>query len=320
MEQGWVYVLVNSSIPGVSKVGRTSRPPLQRAAELSAATGVATPFVLAFEQEFADCVLAERLIHAELDRRGWRLTANREFFRGSPGEIVRVVLDVAAASGDGPAPPHVAGAEALLAEADRHLFGQGDTLQDLTEAMRCYRLAAARGSLVALERLGAIHAQLDPRGRIGRRRAMRFLKDGARLGNYYCYVEMAELFAQERHLENFRKAWDKFFAARETMRCAEVEEGHERFALALRRYIGNCLALAEVPGHLSEMMPEAEVLERSVLAALDAVRDAPEARETLMAVLRWTQAALLPGAAVVAPERVRRRVGAWLVRARGVAA
>ena len=47
MEPGWVYVLVNSSMPGIAKVGRTTRAPRDRAAELSGVTGVATPFIVA---------------------------------------------------------------------------------------------------------------------------------------------------------------------------------------------------------------------------------------------------------------------------------
>ena len=105
MEPGWVYVLVNSSMPGLSKVGRTSRPPAERVAELSSATGVATPFVLAFDQQVADSCAAERAVHAELDRRGLRVASNREFFRGPPSEIVRVVLDVAAPRALAPSSP-----------------------------------------------------------------------------------------------------------------------------------------------------------------------------------------------------------------------
>ena len=35
MEPGWGYVLVNSSMPGLAKVGRTTRSPAERVAELS---------------------------------------------------------------------------------------------------------------------------------------------------------------------------------------------------------------------------------------------------------------------------------------------
>lgn len=311
MEHGWIYVLVNSTMPGLAKVGRTTRAPLERVAELSAATGVATPFVLAFDQEFADCVLAERLIHAELDRRGLRLSSAREFFRGPPSEIVRVVLEVAAEAADAPAPPPSPSAEALLAEGDRFLFGEGDALQDLTEAVRCYRLAAARGSLMALERLGSIYGRIKTPSRAGRRRAMQMLKNGARRGNYYCYVEMAELFAADRHLENFAKAWALFFTRRREAPRDEVERGTDRFVNALRRYIGNCLALGLAPQFASEMQPEADALARSLLASLDACRDAPEKRQRLVAILHWAHTALLPRGPEPAPAA---KAGGWWLR------
>jgi hypothetical protein len=287
MPQGWVYVLVNSSIPGLAKVGRTTRPPAERAAELSAATGVPTPFVLAFEQAFAACEQAERDIHAELDRRGCRLAPNREFFRGSPNEIVRVVLQVAALSGDGPDMPPAPSAEKLLTQGDTHLFGAGENLQDMSEACRCYRLAATRGSLIALERLGAIYAQSKGRSRTGRRRALRVLKDGAQRGNYYCYVEMAALYAAEGHAQNCAKAWNLFFSRRADSFRPDVEGGSDRYVLALRRYIQTCLDRGALPGHIDILKQEADAIIQSLIAAIDAAQAAPRTRELLSATLRW---------------------------------
>jgi len=51
---GYIYALVNASMPGLVKVGRTSRDPKDRAAELSGATGVATPFLVVYHEHFAD--------------------------------------------------------------------------------------------------------------------------------------------------------------------------------------------------------------------------------------------------------------------------
>ncbi len=294
LEQGWIYVLVNSSIPGLVKVGRTTRSAHERAAELSAATGVATPFVLAFEQAFADCETAERDIHAELDRRGLRVAPNREFFHGSPAEIVRLVLEVAATAGASPAWRPAASVAELLAEGERHLHGTGETLQDFGEAMRCYRLAAARGSLLAHERLGAIYVQIRSVSRADRRRALHHLKEGARRGNYYCYCEMALLFAQEGHAENFGKAWDLFFDRRAHAFLAEVETGRDLYPAALRSYIAACLELDLPPRHIAELSAAADALMHNLVDALDRVRDAPEARQRLAAALRWSYENLLP--------------------------
>jgi hypothetical protein len=314
MEQGWVYVLVNSSMPGIIKVGRTTRPPGERAAELSAATGVATPFVLAFEQSFTDCVRAEQDIHAELDRRHLRVAMNREFFRGSPADIVRLVLDVAALSGEAPELTPSPNAAAWLEKGDDALFGRGETLQDMTEALRCYRLAVTRGSLVALERLGAIYAQLPGKGRTGRRRAVRYLRDGAKRGNYYCYTELARAYAAERHAANFTKVWKSFFQQRETQYRPEVEIDEARYIAALRIYLCGCIDLDLEPVHMAELKAAAVPLLQTLLVALDKLHDAPEARMRLVGALRWTYENLLP------PPPYRKlpqrwRMPAWVARA-----
>ncbi len=295
-EQGWIYVLVNSTIPGLMKVGRTTRPPAARVAELSAATGVATPFVLAFEQAFADCVSAERLAHAELDRRGLRVAPNREFFRGSPAEIVRIVLDVAA--GAVPPPPAAPARTAfgLLAEGERHLFGTGTHFQDVSDAAHYYRLAAAHGSLVALERLGAIYAQCGTKRRPERRRAMRYLKDGAKRGNYYCYCEMAMVYAREGHLANFHKAWALFFTARGAGFNAEAEAGEYRHARALWHYILACLDLRLSPGHLPALREAAAPLVHVGEEAVQNAAAGPDRRRVAQA-LRWVQQDLVTVAA-----------------------
>jgi hypothetical protein len=318
MNEGWIYVLVNSSVPGLAKVGRTFRPPADRAAELSSATGVATPFVLAFDQPFHDCVAAEAEIHAELDRRGLRAAPNREFFRGATGDIVRVILQAAGTAP--PSPARRASAERLLAEAEQHLFGLGDTLQDLAEAERLYRLAAARGSLIALERLGAIYAETDL-SRTGRRRAMRALKNGAANGNYYCYCEMARLFARDGEIQNFAKAWYLFFARRAAGALPEVETGEARYITALRSYIQLCLEIGIVPQHLPELRDAAVALMDNLVDWLARPRCTPEERRRFAAVLRWSYQNLVPPSHKHLMARGPRTwLPGWIVAPRRVAA
>src|SRR5947207_4857136 len=93
--RGYIYVLVNSSLPGLVKVGKTTRLPSERVQELSGATGVPTPFIVAFEQIFEDCDAAEACVHAALERQGLRQSNNREFFRASAAEVIRVILTTA---------------------------------------------------------------------------------------------------------------------------------------------------------------------------------------------------------------------------------
>ena len=47
-DKGYVYVLVNPSMEGYVKIGKTKRKPEVRVQELSQATGVPTPFILAY--------------------------------------------------------------------------------------------------------------------------------------------------------------------------------------------------------------------------------------------------------------------------------
>ena len=292
MEQGWVYVLINPTLPGLVKVGRTSRLPSTRVTELSQATGVATPFILVFEQAFADSISAERDIHAALDRCGMRVSPNREFFRGSTTEIVRVVLQYARDRGDGgDLPPPQSGLD-LLQLGDAHLLGRGGTNTDLAGAFRCYQLAASRGSVMAFERLGVITAQLYGGTWSGRKRAAQYLKDGARRGNYYCYCEIAAMAAEEHNIANFAKAWDQFFLHRQSAWFAEAEDGSERYVCALRRYVLTCFALGLRPSHLPELRAEAAALVDVLTKSLDGEVQPASAQRMLIAALRWARQVL----------------------------
>lgn len=85
-DSGYLYLLVNPAMPGFVKVGRTGRDPSTRTSELSAATGVPTPFELVLDVFVSDCVEAERIVHEELTTRGYRVAGNREFFNAPLSE------------------------------------------------------------------------------------------------------------------------------------------------------------------------------------------------------------------------------------------
>jgi hypothetical protein len=323
MEAGWVYVLVNSSIPGLAKVGRTSRDPAGRAVELSAVTGVPTPFVVAFDQHFSDCHQAEQIIHDEMDRRGWRAAANREFFRASASDIVRVVLEAGAQLGDTQDQPQ-AGSEAncaaMLEAGDRALFGRGDAMQDTGEAARCYKLAAALGSAVACERLGGIYLRLyvKQRDRAGRRRAMAPLQEGARRGNAYCYVDMSELFAMEGHRDNFVKSWQLFFS--QVRLDGEGGADLARFAEACGRYIGLCFDLVMEPGYLPVLRSASDAILSCVLAEVERHRTNDARRGQAARKLRWVYEVLLGDSPVQgAPAQAVRPTRRWWLGEAGVA-
>mgnify|MGYP002625818022 CR=1 FL=1 len=89
--EGYIYVMINSSIEGQVKIGKTTRDPYERAKELSSATGVPTPFVVVFYKPFKDCHLAEKMIHKFLEQKGCRVNNNREFFNISTTEAIDVI-------------------------------------------------------------------------------------------------------------------------------------------------------------------------------------------------------------------------------------
>lgn len=85
---GYVYVLTNPAMPGLVKIGFTDRSPTERARELSATTGVPSPFAVAssiFVREKA--ALIERACHAELRHR----RAGKEFFQISPDDAAKLI-------------------------------------------------------------------------------------------------------------------------------------------------------------------------------------------------------------------------------------
>ena len=97
-KDGWVYVLTNEAMPGLVKVGYTSREPSVRAEELyrdtrtGAVTGVPVPFVVAHQVWVANPYQVEQAVHRSLAEK--RLNDNREFFKCSYEEAVQHINEV----------------------------------------------------------------------------------------------------------------------------------------------------------------------------------------------------------------------------------
>lgn len=81
MAGGYVYVLENPTMRGLFKVGCTSKSPAERAAGLSAASGVPVPFRVLCHARFHAFQRLEQNLHQFL--RGFRVSESREFFRGA---------------------------------------------------------------------------------------------------------------------------------------------------------------------------------------------------------------------------------------------
>ena len=82
MDPGYVYILSNAAMPGLLKIGMTTRHPRDRVMELSGATGVPIAFEVLWYMPVSNARAAEAEAHRTLDR--YRLSGNREFFQVDP--------------------------------------------------------------------------------------------------------------------------------------------------------------------------------------------------------------------------------------------
>jgi tetratricopeptide (TPR) repeat protein len=233
---GYVYVLANSAMPGLVKIGKTTRGTSERAAELSAATGLPTPFIVVYEQLFDDCSAAESFVHTYLEHKGGRVSDNREFFNAPVNEVVRAIslapgaiesntsvkdniedelvrsseeydeLDSLSLSSSQQLSPW----HSVFEEAKLHYYGLDDYIQDYTEALRLFRQAATLGSNGAYAWIAKMYS--DGEGvRKDLQKALQVLKEGARKGSLLCYWRMGCLFLMpDGNIENAEKAFSLF--------------------------------------------------------------------------------------------------------------
>jgi hypothetical protein len=91
MSGGYVYILINSSMPGLIKIGRTIRDSKARARELHS-TGVPTPFEVAFELFSESHEELEQKLHKQISE--FRVSDNREFFRYPLKHAIQNLLEL----------------------------------------------------------------------------------------------------------------------------------------------------------------------------------------------------------------------------------
>lgn len=159
--KGYVYILINPSYEGLVKIGKTTRDPEERVKELSAATGVATPFILVYKRLFQDCHTAESNIHTVLTDKGHRVSESREFFRIDITDAINTLIalpDVVATTPVKVEPKQeISLAESYFLKAEKLYNGSDDDFSDLEEAVEMYEKAAELGYAAAYEKLGGIY-------------------------------------------------------------------------------------------------------------------------------------------------------------------
>jgi len=92
---GCVYVLINSGLPGVVKIGRSIKPARERAKEINAGTGVIIPWTVFHESQADDCVTSEKMVHRSLQK--VRVNRRKEGFRIEAevaAEIVKLTCEL----------------------------------------------------------------------------------------------------------------------------------------------------------------------------------------------------------------------------------
>ena len=91
--KGLVYVLTNSAMPGLVKIGMTTRSNMDIRMKELYSTGVPVPFECAYacEVKASDCAKIEHALHTAFAPN--RINANREFFSISPQQAI-VILEL----------------------------------------------------------------------------------------------------------------------------------------------------------------------------------------------------------------------------------
>lgn len=265
MPAGFIYVLINPTMPGLAKVGKTTRNPTDRVAELSSATGVPSPFMLAFQQPVAECDAAELWVHRELEREGHRHADNREFFNAPLHEIIKVVTQSANLIFDAPnlnnpgigssnyeASPEVLAQELCNLGCD-YDQGTDSKLRNVKKALEYYEQAAALGHAGACTLAGQIYECGSGGVRQDMEKALALYSKAVRLGDWFNEARIAELFLSSKQLGAVKAHWNQFFE----LACEQIERTHDDPNIG---YFGFMYCASVGAGKLTHCVPDQAIV------------------------------------------------------------
>lgn len=239
-DNGYIYILINPSMEGLIKVGKTNRDPQTRADELSKATGVPTNFVVGYQLEVKNCTRAEEFVHAWLEKKGYRINQNREFFNAPMTEAINAILEYKKIDKE-------FNDECNILENNNHenypawadeekdamdaFLGNGNVLQNYNVALKHFKMAIKLGSVQSYRFVGVCFkngygCSKSPDV------ALEYFTEGAEHGDDYCYGEMADLYFWIGHIENAIKCWNRYL---------EVMENDPFLPTIACNYMGHCL-------------------------------------------------------------------------------
>jgi hypothetical protein len=278
IDPGFIYVAINPSMPGLVKIGKTSRDPMTRVAELSAHTGVATPFILVFHAQFRNCSYIEREIHDRLEKGNHRLNDNREFFRIDVAEASRLVAefeklygtphkcDDSEVGSDSSETQEINDSSDLLAIA-AYDYSQGN----FGRAFSLFEKAGAAGASKAYFELG--HMALSGRGCLkDKDQALQFWSLGAEKGDSRCLMMMAETCSGEEDHSQWllaKKYLEDYLASGHYIEDRKFGVEHIFQFLINRQYSSGCQAnwlSSSVQEVISDHEEEIGEIKRELLA------------------------------------------------------
>lgn len=205
-ENGHVYVLMNPSMSKLVKIGKTTRNPEERAKELSSTTGVPTPFIVVYDAYFEDCSKAEKHVHSLLEKEGFRVSANREFFEIPIKTAVDAVMKAKEHFGKFSTQtisvvseilePSEESCKDVLELADNLFHGYKDVIINQKKALEYYLQAIQLGSIRAYRMVGRIYGGPIHTGHsfnveTNRKKAIEYFEKGIKKGDVNCYAELA---------------------------------------------------------------------------------------------------------------------------------
>jgi hypothetical protein len=89
-KSGFVYCLTNNLMPGICKVGFTTRSPYDRLKELSG-TNLPEDWEVEWAYPFSNPGNIEKSIHKDMNK--YRLRPDREFFKMAPKDVYKVLFE-----------------------------------------------------------------------------------------------------------------------------------------------------------------------------------------------------------------------------------
>lgn len=274
---GSVGVFVNLLTPGIVKIATLTDDSGDHANPLGGLSGLSDPFALVHSDHVVDAQQVLAFVHADLESRGLRVSSDRDLFRTTPEEAIRLLqqatghLESSSETGpddetddetveaedeigdDEPRPvsdaPTEMSAQDVLEQALTAYYGLGDAQADKSLALRLFGEAARLGSLAAFEYMGQMYELGDGEWN-GVQKAREFYQEGLRRGNLLCYAHLGSSFRDEVHRDTCEMYWSQFFDALQSGRVSKTGGPADVDELVFW-YVHECLNSGREPGHLA---------------------------------------------------------------------